>query len=84
VNAVRAPLPLSALATSLPLDVEAAVRQLAALGFRHVDLVGQAERPAAHLDALAETGYRDPLGVELSPRTAGKARLEELAREGEE
>jgi sugar phosphate isomerase/epimerase len=42
--------------TSLPLDFEAAVRRAAALGFRHVDVVAVAERPAAHMDALAETG----------------------------
>jgi sugar phosphate isomerase/epimerase len=42
--------------TSLPLDFEAAVRQAADLGFRHVDVVALAERPAAHLEALAEAG----------------------------
>jgi sugar phosphate isomerase/epimerase len=42
--------------TSLPLDFELAVRRAAALGFRHVDVVALADRPAAHLDALAETG----------------------------
>jgi sugar phosphate isomerase/epimerase len=42
--------------TSLPLDFEPAVRQAAALGFRHVDVVALAERPAAHLAALAGAG----------------------------
>jgi sugar phosphate isomerase/epimerase len=42
--------------TSLPLDFEAALCRAAALGFRHVDVVALADRPAAHLDALAETG----------------------------
>jgi sugar phosphate isomerase/epimerase len=42
--------------TSLPLEFEAAVRRAAALGFRHVDVVALADRPAAHLDALAESG----------------------------
>jgi sugar phosphate isomerase/epimerase len=42
--------------TSLPLDFEAAVRRAAALGFRHVDVVAVADRPAAHLEALAEAG----------------------------
>jgi D-psicose/D-tagatose/L-ribulose 3-epimerase len=49
-------LPISVLLTSLPLPFEDAVRQAAALGFTHVDVVGLAERPAAHLDALADTG----------------------------
>jgi sugar phosphate isomerase/epimerase len=42
--------------TSLPLDFEAAVRQAAALGFQHVDVVALADRPAAHLDPLADAG----------------------------
>jgi sugar phosphate isomerase/epimerase len=46
--------PISALLTSLPLDFEPAVRQAAALGFRHVDLVALSERPPAHVDALAD------------------------------
>jgi len=50
------PLPISVLLTSLPLDFEPAVRQVSALGFRYVDVVGCAERPPAHRDALAETG----------------------------
>jgi sugar phosphate isomerase/epimerase len=47
---------LSTLLTSLPLGFEAAVRQAAALGFQHVDVVGLAERPEAHREVLAETG----------------------------
>jgi sugar phosphate isomerase/epimerase len=47
---------LSALLTSLPLEFERGVRELAALGFTHVDVVGLAERPEKHLDALAESG----------------------------
>ena len=50
------PFPISVLLTSLPLPFEDAVRQAAALGFTHVDVVGLAERPAAHLDALADAG----------------------------
>lgn len=46
--------PVSAMLTSLPLGFEDAVAQAAALGFRHVDVVALTERPAAHLDALAE------------------------------
>ncbi len=46
--------PIAAMLTSLPLDFEAAARQAAALGFRHVDVVGLSERPAAHRDALAD------------------------------
>jgi sugar phosphate isomerase/epimerase len=47
---------LSATLTSLPLDFEAAVAQVQALGFTHVDLVGLAERPQLHLEALADSG----------------------------
>jgi sugar phosphate isomerase/epimerase len=50
------PLPISVLLTSLPLPFEDAVREAAALSFTHVDVVGLAERPAAHLNALADTG----------------------------
>jgi sugar phosphate isomerase/epimerase len=48
--------PLSALLTSLPLDFEGAVEQVLVLGFTHVDVVGLADRPAAHLEALADSG----------------------------
>src|SRR2546423_1314695 len=47
---------LSTLLTSLPLDFEAAVRQVAALGFTHVDVVAQIERLPSHLEALADSG----------------------------
>lgn len=47
---------LSALLTSLPLDFDSGIAELQALGFTHVDLVGLAERPAEHLEALAESG----------------------------
>jgi sugar phosphate isomerase/epimerase len=47
---------LSAMLTSLPLDFESGIRELQALGFRHVDLVAIAERPSVHLEALAESG----------------------------
>ncbi len=48
--------PISAMLTSLPLDFEAAVRQTAALGFSHVDVIALVDRPDAHLDALADAG----------------------------
>ena len=47
---------LSALLTSLPLEFESGVRELAALGFTYVDLVGLTKRPEKHLDVLAESG----------------------------
>jgi sugar phosphate isomerase/epimerase len=47
---------IAAVLTSLPLDFAEAVTACAALGFTHVDVVALSERPAAHLDALAETG----------------------------
>lgn len=48
------PFPVAAMLTSLPLDFEAAARQASALGFKYVDVVGLAERPAAHREALAD------------------------------
>jgi sugar phosphate isomerase/epimerase len=56
MNPARSNRPISTLLTSLPMDFVPAVRQVAALGFTHVDLVALAERPAEHLDVLAETG----------------------------
>jgi sugar phosphate isomerase/epimerase len=47
---------LSALLTSLPLEFDRAVREMTALGFTHVDVVGLVERPEQHLAALAESG----------------------------
>lgn len=52
----RPPGPLSAYLTSLPLDFCQALVQVQFLGFTHVDVVAQAERPAEHLDALADSG----------------------------
>jgi sugar phosphate isomerase/epimerase len=49
-------LQLSVLLTSLPGDFPTAVRRLAALGFTAVDVVALVERPADHLEALAECG----------------------------
>lgn len=46
---------LSTLLTSLPLDFEGAVRQVASLGFPSVDVVARSERPQSHLEALADT-----------------------------
>src|SRR5262249_6550514 len=57
LNRIRNPVMyLSALATSLPLDFESALRQLAELDFRYVDVVALGDRPSAHREALAETG----------------------------
>jgi D-psicose/D-tagatose/L-ribulose 3-epimerase len=47
---------LAATLSSLPLDFEPALRQAAALGFRHVEVTALAERPQQHLDALADSG----------------------------
>jgi sugar phosphate isomerase/epimerase len=46
---------LAAVVTSLPLDFEDALAEIARLGFSHVDVVGQVDRPATHLEALAGT-----------------------------
>jgi sugar phosphate isomerase/epimerase len=48
--------PLAAFLTSLPHDFSDAVRQATQLGFTHVDVVALVDRPAAHLDALADSG----------------------------
>jgi sugar phosphate isomerase/epimerase len=56
VKRTSEPLPISVLLTSLPLDFEAALRQVSALGFRHVDVVGCAERLPAEREVLAESG----------------------------
>ncbi len=48
--------PVSVLLSSLPLDFAPALRQAAALGFTHVDVVALAERPAEHREALADAG----------------------------
>lgn len=50
------PFPVAAMLTSLPLDFEPAVRRAAALGFSRVDVVAVLDRPASHLEALAEAG----------------------------
>jgi len=47
---------LAATLTSLPLAFDEAVLQIRALGFTHVDLIGLIERPASHLEALADSG----------------------------
>jgi sugar phosphate isomerase/epimerase len=48
--------PISVLLTSLPLEFEPAARQVAALGFTRVDVVGLAERPLSHAEVLADCG----------------------------
>ncbi|MBL8793028.1 MAG: TIM barrel protein, partial [Planctomycetia bacterium] len=47
---------LSALLSSLPVSFEEAVRCVTGMGFAHVDVVALAERPAAHREALADSG----------------------------
>jgi sugar phosphate isomerase/epimerase len=48
--------PLAAFATSLPGELTVVLPQIAALGFTHVDLVAELDRPAEHLEALANSG----------------------------
>jgi sugar phosphate isomerase/epimerase len=48
------PFPVAAMLTSLPVDFEGAAQQASVLGFKHVDVVGLAERPAAHREVLAD------------------------------
>lgn len=47
---------VSAFLISLPLPFESAVKQAAELGFERIDVVALAERPASHLEVLAESG----------------------------
>ena len=47
---------VSAMLTSLPLEFEPGVRQAAALGFTHIDVVAQALRSQSHYAVLAEAG----------------------------
>jgi sugar phosphate isomerase/epimerase len=64
------PWPLAAFLTSLPLDFPHAVARAAALGFSHIDPVALVDRPAAHLDALADAGVLvgcASLGRDLPP-----------------
>jgi sugar phosphate isomerase/epimerase len=53
---VSPPWPLAAFATSLPGDFAAVLARIAALGFTHVDLVAEIDRPPEHLEALADSG----------------------------
>jgi sugar phosphate isomerase/epimerase len=48
--------PVAAFATSLPGDFAAVVSQIADLGFRHVDLVAELDRPPEQREALANSG----------------------------
>ena len=48
--------PLAAFLTSLPLDFADAVKQAADLGFTHVEVVAETDRPASHLEGLADSG----------------------------
>jgi sugar phosphate isomerase/epimerase len=52
----HSPWPLAAFATSLPGDFAAVLRQLAALGFAHVDLVAEVDRPSEQREELADSG----------------------------
>jgi hypothetical protein len=55
--------------------VPAALARAAALGYTHVELRGVADRPADHLDALADSGLL-VAGVELAAAGPGAAALE--------
>ena len=68
---------VSAMLTSLPLDFSAALRQAAALGFTHVDIVALTDRPLEHLEALADSG----LLVSCAPGSADEV-LTIFRREG--
>ncbi len=84
--------PLAAFATSLPGAFADVLGQIAALGFRHVDVVAEVDRPAADLEALADSGLlvscaalgrHLPLGHTLDAASVGlrRATLELLRRQ---
>lgn len=50
------PWPLAAFATSLVGDFAAVLGRIAALGFTHVDLVAEVDRPSEQREALADSG----------------------------
>jgi sugar phosphate isomerase/epimerase len=50
------PWPLAARLPAAPAEFVAAVARAAALGFTHVEVTALAERPAEHLEALADAG----------------------------
>ncbi len=52
----RSAWPLAAFATSLPGDLVAVLSQIASLGFTHVDLVAEIDRPIDQREALADSG----------------------------
>lgn len=61
---------LAAFATSLPGDFAAVLGQIAALGFTHVDVVAEVDRPAEQREALADSGLLvscAALGRQLPP-----------------
>lgn len=78
------PNPVSVLLSSLPLDFAPAVRLAAALGFTHVDVIARTERPAEHLEALADAGVHvacTPLGRGLPDGCTLDAPAIEVRRE---
>jgi sugar phosphate isomerase/epimerase len=56
LNRANPGFPLSVLVSSLPGDFVFALRSIASLGFGFVDAVAMVDRPAEHLEALAESG----------------------------
>jgi D-psicose/D-tagatose/L-ribulose 3-epimerase len=92
MSATAGRFPVAAMLTSLPLDFESAARQAAALGFKYVDVVGLAERPAGHREALADAdllvscaavGRGLPEGVTLDAALVERRRaaVEEVGRQ---
>jgi hydroxypyruvate isomerase len=83
---------LSAMLTSLPLEFEAALRQVRDLGFTHADAVALGDRPHDHLEALADSGLLVgcaavgrglPAGHTLDAEDVGvrRAALDEMRRQ---
>jgi sugar phosphate isomerase/epimerase len=62
--------PLALVLDALPGPVPTALARAAALGYEWVELSGVADRPAADLDALADSGLL-VAGIELTAMTAG-------------
>src|SRR5215469_15572848 len=52
----RSSWPLAAFATSLPGEFAAVLERIGTLGFTHVDVVAEIDRPAEQREALADSG----------------------------
>jgi hypothetical protein len=69
------PPPLALVLDALPGPVDAALARAAELGYTHVELKGEGDRPAEQLDALADSGLLVAAVELVLPEMAGLAGL---------